>query len=200
MQIKIYCLYNPYNSKIRYIGRTKSSLKRRLSQHICKANKNYSNSHKENWIRSLLKNGIRPKIKLLKTLYCSWLESHLIEKQLIEKYYVKHSLVNGVDAGPGNLIKNINQNNEIIRKQKIKEYFNKEENKTNFYNKIYCYDSNGNFVKEYKSVKFASDELSVKKTAISNHINRFDNYKMNVRELKGYFFSKFKKDNRKELF
>ena len=66
MKIKIYCLYNPYDCKIRYIGRTKSSLDKRLSQHICKSKNNYSNSYKENWIRSLLKNGIKPKIRLLK--------------------------------------------------------------------------------------------------------------------------------------
>jgi len=197
MKIKIYCLYNPYNCEIRYIGRTKSSLEKRLSQHICKSKNNYSNSHKENWIRSLLKNGIGPKIKLLTILNCSWEESHIYEKKLVEKHFIKHSLVNGVDAGPGNLIKNINVNNEMVRKRKITEYFNKEENKTNFYNTIYCYNSDNTFYKEYKSVKFASEELNVSKTSISNHINRFDNYNMNVKSIKGFYFSKFKRDNRK---
>lgn len=197
MKIKIYCLYNPYDCKIRYIGRTKSSLNKRLSQHICKSKNNYSNSYKENWIRNLLKNGIKPKIRLLVELNCSWEESHIYEKSLIEKYLVKHSLVNGVDAGPGNLIKNINIDNELIRKQKIKEYFNKEENKKNFYNTIYCYNSDNSFYKEYKSVKFASEELNISKTSISNHINRFDNYKMNVNPIKGFYFSKFKRNNRK---
>lgn len=199
MKIKIYCLYNPYNCEIRYIGRTKSSLEKRLSQHICKSKNYYSNSHKENWVRNLLKNGIKPKIRILTILDCTWEESHIYEKDLVKRHLIKHRLVNGVDAGPGTLIKNININNEIIRKRKIKEYFNKEENKTNFYNVIYCYNNSNIFYKEYKSVKFASQELEVSATSISNHINRFDNYKMKVNSIKGFYFSKFKKDNREML-
>ena len=57
----------------------------------------------------------------------------------------------------------INIDNELIRKQKIKEYFNKEENKKNFYNTIYCYNSDNSLYKEYKSVKFASEELNISK-------------------------------------
>ena len=40
MKVNIYCLYNPITSKIRYIGRTKSDLNKRLQQHICKAKNN----------------------------------------------------------------------------------------------------------------------------------------------------------------
>ena len=55
MKIKIYCLYEPNTCKIRYIGRTKNSLKERLNLHLTKARNNYSNSYKENWIRKLYK-------------------------------------------------------------------------------------------------------------------------------------------------
>lgn len=194
MKIKIYCLYEPHTCKIRYIGRTKTSLKKRLSHHISVSKLNNSNSHKENWIRNLLKNGIKPKIRLLVELDTTWGESHQFEKCLIEKHFIKHNLVNGVDAGPGNLIKNINEYNEKLRIEAIKKHFSKEENKINFYNKIYCYDSDGNFFKEYKSSVFACKELNIKKTVLSNHINRFDNYNMNVNSINGYYFSKYKYD------
>lgn len=191
-EIKIYCLYEPHTCKIRYIGRTISSLNTRLTQHICKAKNNYSNCYKENWIRKLLKNGIRPKIKLLKVLNCTWEQSHLIEKEIIQRHLLKHKLVNGDDRGPGNLSKNINPIIEQQRVEKIKRHFNNENNKYNFYNKLYCYDSNGNYIKEYKSRKFVVEELGLNPNSITNQVNRFDNYKMNVLPINGLYFSKYK--------
>ena len=196
MKVKIYCLYEPHTSKIRYIGRTKGLLRKRLATHLCKAKQNNNNSHKENWIRCLVKNGIKPRIRLLIELDTTWIESHNFEKRLIETYFEKHNLVNGVDAGPGILSKNISTDMEQIRVAKIKEHFNKEENKSNFYNKIYCYNIDNTFKKEYVSTKFAAEELEIKPLQITNHINRFDNYNMNVNPIKGYYFSKFKHENR----
>ena len=192
MEVKIYCLYEPHTCKIRYIGRTKSLLKRRLSQHISKAKNNYSNSHKENWIRKLLKNGIRPKIKLLKIIKCSWEESHVFEKKIIQKHFLKHSLVNGDDRGPGNFAKNVDSKVEEERRMKLKEHYSKEKNKSQFYNELYCYDSNGDFYKKYKSAIFASKELNINAAKISRMMYAFDNKKMKVNPVNGYYFSKFK--------
>lgn len=189
MKIKIYCLYEPHTCKIRYVGRTKSDLKKRLREHISKAKNNYSNSHKENWIRFLLKNGIKPKIKLLVELDCNWLESHIFEKTIIQKHLLRHKLVNGDDRGPGNLSKNIDVFTEKERIRKLKVHFNKEENKNNFYNPIYCYDSSGKFFKDFKSVRFASEEFGVSKTKISNHTSR-----SSPNSIDGFYFRSFKTD------
>lgn len=192
MKVKIYCLYDPSISKIRYIGRTKSKLSKRLNEHICKA-KNHqkyytcNGSHKNNWIKSLLKNGIRPKIKLLTEIE-GWEESHIFEKKLIAKYLVKYNLVNGDDRGPGKLSKNINKKTELIRVSKLKTYFNNEDNKTNFYNTVYMYDLEGNLVETWKSVKFIEEKLGIKKSRITNHMNRF-NSNIIPFDLEGYYFN-----------
>jgi hypothetical protein len=189
MKVKIYALYEPHTCKIRYIGRTRSSLNKRLSQHISKARNNYNNSHKENWIRKLLKNGIRPKIRLLE-IVDGWLESHKREKHLIQEHFNSHNLVNADDRGPGNCNKNNTVKRENLRIKKIKEYYSKEENKSQFYNKLYCYNLFGKLHKEYKSVAFASKELGISKSRISNQMSRFDNYGMKINPIKNYFFSK----------
>ena len=60
----IYTLKDPLTEEIRYIGKT-NNLKTRLSNHISRAIKNNSNSHKNNWIRKLLNNGNKPTIEIL---------------------------------------------------------------------------------------------------------------------------------------
>lgn len=189
--IKIYCLYEPHTCKIRYIGRTRSSLKRRLIQHKSKARNNYSNSHKENWIRKLLKNGIEPRIRLLTTLDMSWKESHEFEKSLISKHYLKHNLTNGDDRGPGGLGgKNICVDMEKIRVDKIKSHFSKPENKINFYTPIYAYDNSGNFKKRYESSQFAVKELGICNVRLANHLQRSKTQLPN--SIKGLHFRHFK--------
>jgi hypothetical protein len=92
IEVKIYCLYNPQTLKIRYIGRTSLSLEKRLRLHIAKA-KNFkktnpfgNGSYNINWINSLLKDGISPKIRLL-TKIKGWKESHIFEKILYKNIY-----------------------------------------------------------------------------------------------------------------
>lgn len=195
MIIKIYVLYNPINSKIRYIGRTKQTLKKRLAVHLSTSRKKRKDnlsktfSHKENWINKLLKNGIKPKIRLLTTIK-GWKESHILEKSLIQKHLLKHNLVNGDDRGPGKLSKNISKKVNEARIEKIKRHFNKEENKSNFYNKVYCYSSEtGKLIKIYKSTKFVCEDLNINYTALINHKFRFDNCNSNVNPINKHFFS-----------
>jgi hypothetical protein len=195
MQVKIYCLYDPYTLKIRYIGRTKCSLEKRLREHISKSKnylKNTSNeqgSYKINWINSLLKIGLKPKIRLL-TLVEGWEESHILEKELINKHLVKHNLVNGDDRGPGKLSKNISKKSEKERIEKIKDFFSKEENKKNFYNPMYAYNLDGSLYKKFESVKFAGEELGISPQKISASLNSFDNKNMKTVNRNGFYFSK----------
>lgn len=192
MKVRIYCLYNPMTLEVRYIGRTKSELKVRLSQHISKARhakKYYPNknlSHKENWILNLLKLGLKPKIRLL-CVIDGWSESHVFEKQLIQKHLEKHNLVNGDDRGPGSTgAKSINPETEAVRVSKIKEFFKHDENKSNFYNKVYAYDVDGNFVKEYKSLSFLVKELNLDYTKVQNQMHQ------KRKPINGYYYSNTK--------
>ena len=110
---------------------------------------------------------------------------------MIKKHFKKHNLVNGDDRGPGNLCKNPTKESEEKRINSLKKYYSKEENKENFYNKIYAYNLDGLFYKEYKSVIFASKELNINPKIISSLINNFDNYNKYVNNKNGYYFSKF---------
>jgi hypothetical protein len=63
--VLIYALLDPRNLKIRYIGKTKQPLKRRLYGHIATA-KDLSNSYPVvHWIRKLATMGLQPSIHLL---------------------------------------------------------------------------------------------------------------------------------------
>lgn len=61
--VKIYMLIDPRDSKIRYIGKTKQSLKKRLINHI--VNSKHKKTHKDCWIMNLLNNNFKPQIELI---------------------------------------------------------------------------------------------------------------------------------------
>lgn len=80
-RVVIYCLVCPITLKVRYIGRTTVSLPMRLSQHVFKAKHNRDNTHKSNWIRSLLKINSRPFIRTL-CVVNGWDESYKKRKRV----------------------------------------------------------------------------------------------------------------------
>lgn len=59
---KIYTLEHPITKEVRYVGKTSKRLKDRYWNHISCF---YNNSYKDNWIKSLLNQGLRPVIKEL---------------------------------------------------------------------------------------------------------------------------------------
>lgn len=72
----IYALCDPRNTAIRYVGKSikpKERYKGHLSQSSLK-----SNSHKNNWIKELLKLGLKPELAILECVYsseeCTWEE------------------------------------------------------------------------------------------------------------------------------
>ena len=85
MEVKIYALKHPVTQEIRYIGRTKNSLKVRLTGHLSKAKQNKFKTYKDNWILSLQ---TKPIIELLETVY-GWEESYKREKEIIKDYLNK---------------------------------------------------------------------------------------------------------------
>lgn len=99
MRYKIYKLIDPITNEIRYIGRTIQTLENRLKKHLKAEDK----SHRVNWIKSLTKNNLIPKIELIceTTTFedCCELEIFYIKK------YKKEGirLVNMTDGGDGSI-------------------------------------------------------------------------------------------------
>ena len=96
MPVTIYTLEDPTTKVVRYIGKTEESLSKRLTKHVYDSKRKIS--HRNNWISSLVKQGLRPTITLLEEVTSErW--------QLEEKYWIAQfrawgfDLVNGTDGG-----------------------------------------------------------------------------------------------------
>jgi hypothetical protein len=181
-KVKIYCLYNPEDCKIRYIGRTtKLNLKHRLIEHITKSKyfevyyPNLKLPHKANWINSLLKKGIEPKIKLL-TIVDGWEESHVFEQKLINKYKNKYNLTNSQDRGDGGLNNNLTKETRKKISENLKQGYSSgrivKPNK-----KVYFFNNNGEFLFKKESLAEASIFLDVGFKVLSKRIINNSSYK-----------------------
>lgn len=159
MDVQIYVLIDPLTSKIRYVGRTTTDLKVRLNGHISKAKK--GKTHKDNWIKGLLKLKLKPKIKLFKVV-SGWNYSHEYEKALITKSLeFGFSLVNLDDRGEGGINKIISteQKNKISQtlKKKYSEGLITPTRTTN----ISVFDVNGEFICSFESLASCSRTLKI---------------------------------------
>lgn len=156
MKVNIYCLYDPTDCKIRYIGRTRKPLEIRLIEHISKSkyyNKYFPNKnppHRINWINSLLKKGIEPKIKKL-TEIKGWKESYIVEANLIGKYKNKFNLINAQDRGIGIESKIITQDTKNLISKTLKEKHERNEIKKKT-TKLFLFNEFGNLLKEEESI------------------------------------------------
>ena len=63
----VYCLVDPFDGKIRYVGKSKSP-RSRLSAHM-KESKVRQNTAKKTWIHGLLKKGTFPKLEVVAETY-----------------------------------------------------------------------------------------------------------------------------------
>ena len=183
--MKIYGLVCPISKQIRYIGMTRHSLDKRLNEHIREGK---SKTHKQKWIKSLLKKELHPTIVLVSTAD----ESNWIE---LERFYIKlfkengFKLTNIADGGQGGGSKGYKHTEEwkenaakrmrIRNKEKPlgKEFYEKLNGGKR--KKILRVDKVGN-EKEYNSVSEAANELTELQknkstrqsaTAISNCLN-----------------------------
>lgn len=97
---RIYTLAHPITGEIRYVGKTTSSLNRRLGQHIAAISR--SKSHRASWIKSILKQGLKPIIELIEEV------DYSINNQ-IEIYWIAQfkawnfRLVNHTEGGEGTI-------------------------------------------------------------------------------------------------
>ena len=161
----IYVLKDPETKEIRYVGKTVSSLQKRLKQHIYDTKK--SKNHRSNWIKSILNKNLIPEIEEIDN--CIWLESQEKEQFWI-KYYkdLNYNLVNATDGGEGNL--GYVKSKETI--QKLKDSLRKNSPK------VYQYDLNGLFIKEWLNIQEAAETLNIKSTGIRrNAIGERNKYK-----------------------
>jgi hypothetical protein len=144
MEILIYGLVDPRNNQIRYVGKTKQTLTKRLSQHLWNGNK--SNPHKFNWITQLKNENLKPIIiELEKCNEYNWVER--------EKHYINelNNLTNLTQGGENGLfftkeildkisvgVKKAWDNIEFKENhsKRMIEYWSIEENKINHGNKI----------------------------------------------------------------
>ena len=147
-QFKVYALVDPISLKIRYIGITKSSLEKRLYNHVLEAkNLREGLTYKNNWIRSLLKMNTKPIIKLL-TSFDNREECANMEKLLIVRYKSTHRLTNQiVDEGK-------------FTSRGVRSASNLKSKK------VYVYSYKGTFVKEFNSIKECSEELNISYSSI----------------------------------
>jgi hypothetical protein len=80
--VTIYGLYDPRDGQLRYVGKTRYALSKRLREH-CGGRELSRRSHKVNWLRCLLAAGLRPEIRAIEeTTEKDWQER--------ESHWVRH--------------------------------------------------------------------------------------------------------------
>lgn len=134
--VSIYCLKDPRTDIVRYIGKTKKTIKYRLSKHMSD-----KGSYKKcTWIKSLKKIGLKPIIEIIdEVTEQNWKEA--------ERAYIRFFkscgalLVNSKDGGDGGNLSS-ESIKKITDKQKKKE--------------VYQYDLCGNFINEFISISDAA--------------------------------------------
>jgi hypothetical protein len=121
MEIRIYALVDPQTNEVRYVGKTKRTLRIRLRAHITDNPKH--NTHKFNWIKKLKSFGFEPIIIELEV--CN--ENNWIER---EKYWIQqyNNLTNLTTGGEGCNYFKISAQELISRK--VKKAWENEEYKT----------------------------------------------------------------------
>jgi hypothetical protein len=124
-KIKIYCLTDPRNGYIKYIGMTSKDLKQRIRKHLnCKRN-----FKKIKWIKELKYLGLKPIIEQIDTVdFEDWQywESWYIE---LFRYY-GFELLNLTSGGEGTFgYKHTEETREIIKEKRKKQIFSEETKK-----------------------------------------------------------------------
>ena len=104
---KIYTLTCPIDGSVKYIGSTKTSLERRLYQHI-KSGKvgSHLNNMKSEWIKSVLAMGLIPTIEEIETV-------NELDRYETEKYWIGQFNVWGISLF--NVV--LNDKNKLLLKQ-----------------------------------------------------------------------------------
>jgi hypothetical protein len=142
--VKIYKLLDPKNKEIKYIGKTINDLEVRLIGHITQLILNNPRfSEKNQWISSLLKEGYCPIIELVE----------LVNKEQAnqkEKYWINYYKTN-------NFLFNIQHTNHKELGENLSNIKSK---------KIYEYNLEGEFIREWKSITEAALHYNIENSNI----------------------------------
>lgn len=188
MNVNIYSLSVPDTLEIKYIGRTKNSLKQRLNGHIQAAKKKKFKTRKDNWILNLLNNDKKPIISLL-TVIEGWEESYLYEQDLIKDYLDNgFELYNLKDLGRGHVLPcredvKIRISNTVKKLHEDGVYKNSKNLVP-----LYLYDLEGNWIKDFISISECARFLNISNKNLECSLKR------NSKRLHEYQIRKFKKD------
>lgn len=152
-EYKIYSLKSPLSNEIRYIGVTINKLNSRLSQHIYEG-RHKDGTHKINWIKSLIKKGLKPIIELVEICDCNNWEER-------ERYWISYykNLTNTNEGGLG-----------LITDRK---YESIERSAKSKHIPIVKLTLSGDFVRFYGSIKEAQVDMGFKSnSSITNALKQ----------------------------
>jgi hypothetical protein len=123
---KIYKLIDPISFEVRYIGRTKQGLIKRLNRHL--RDSYTQKTHKANWIGSLVKRGLKPIMEVLQDNILTLEEADKLEITFIDHYKsLNCDLTNSTNGGGG--AKGFRHSPEAIKKLKTYSHPHTEETK-----------------------------------------------------------------------
>jgi group I intron endonuclease len=193
MEIYIYKLIDPITNEIRYVGKTKNSITKRLYEHLTVRNLK-SNNHKNNWIKQLLKSNNKPKIEVLEVVN----EDNWIPKEIYWIKFLKENgcnLTNTSDGGEGsfgykmtkesiekslntrkanNTLKRSDECKNLISKSKLGKKLSKEHIESvasKLRKKILQYDLNGSLIKEWEGIRVCARELGLNHRSIITYLD-----------------------------
>jgi hypothetical protein len=168
---KLYGLKDPVTGKTRYIGYTSKTLNHRLKYHIYDCKKSI-NSHKVNWINTLLKLNLKPIIFLIDT------KENLEDILKLEKYYISliPNLVNSTSGGETNktYLPEVLEKMSVNRKGKCigseNPMFGKKRPDVSERNKIFSLERNlkikNTQLKKYSDLEYRKSQITKQKTCI----------------------------------
>lgn len=117
--IKIYTLTDPRTNEVRYVGKTKGTLKRRLNGHMCEA-RSGAMYYKAKWVRVLIKEGLIPIIEEIDRIDSenwAWLEQYWISQFISWGF----NLTNATNGGDGNQGQKQTIESRVKRSNTLKE-------------------------------------------------------------------------------
>ncbi len=92
----IYILMDPISEEVRYVGKSVNP-EVRVRKHISESKNSKTNNHRVNWIKNLLRHGLRPKMEVIDAIEGDW--------EWLEEYWVSQfktwgfKLVNSTNGG-----------------------------------------------------------------------------------------------------
>ncbi len=120
-KVYIYTLSDPCTGEIKYIGKTINELKIRLYGHMHESKK--SNTHKSNWIKSLLSKNLKPTIEILDIVNDD-------DWEFWEQYWIEQlkywgiNLTNCMDGGKGISSEFMKKNNPMFNLNTVEKMRN----------------------------------------------------------------------------